>query len=539
MTGLGGILHVLPPDLGDPTNVATLSDLLRRFSGLSPDDPQECLRLEEDIQRRAPEFRPWLSDAVARYADQASERLTDVDPRILTNFAYVEAAAKGVRGAHLLPEQGWRRELWTVAAGGSGAQKSTPALRALMQATLDFRIAALAQSWLGLDGVVTAQDHDFLIPSRGRFAWVARRVAHLLFNNSHLPMEFHDDLDRLWSYTDQVSRGHYWMTGRCESVPLSKGARALASEMAIGAGSLAGTHFLDLLTTRRSETHPYVIIDDVVLPARMDVATLKVEKPVFALIRRKSGAHNSALALEGAVRDVLAMIPGLAVEREAVHIAVSIHDPGETDVFATSPKGRVILGEVKAKVAVEGQATTDKSYSEGIQQLVDQLRKRRQAYQAGEDPRLSDGTVLAGRRSTDALTLGVTLHEYSGAPWRPAMFSRTSQVAPIDVAVVPVVDLQLVAAAMHDADDLCAYLETRQRVFSQGMAGASDEVDILCWYLRQGHAACAAELDLIEGKYAIVFSPKEVTVADQVGPEPRGTAELRRRLLTLPHAADW
>lgn len=539
MADLRAMLAVLPPDFGDPADVALLVDLIDKWARITPHNPVEGVRLGEFVQARAPELKGFLATAVARYADRATDALTEVDPRLLTNFAYVEAASRGVRGVNLLPEQGWRRETWTVAAGGGGTRKSTRALRAMMQATLDFRMAALAQGWLGLDGPVSAQDHDYLIAGRGRFAWVSRRVAQLILANSGLPEKLHDDLEALWSYTNQICNGPQWMTGRCQSVPLSPGARALASELAIEPGSLAGKSYVELLTTRRSETHPYVLIDGIVLPARGDAAMLKLESAVFAFVRRRTDTRNSGLALEGAVRDVLAMVPGLEVQPEPVYITVNAQNHGETDVFATAPRGRAILGEVKAHVTVEGQATTDKSYSEGIGHLAEQLRKRREAYAAGEAVRLLDGTVINRRRSGEPLTLGATLHEYSGAPWRSPIFTGTTQAAPTDVPVFPVVDLQLIAAVMHDADDLCAYLETRQRVFSQGMAGAGDELDILCWYLRRGAAGCAAELDRAEGKYGIIFSPKDIPIPEQVAAEPAGTAQLRQKLLALPHAADW
>ncbi len=269
------------------------------------------------------------------------------------------------------------------------------------------------------------------------------------------------------------------------------------------------------------------------------IATFVINSRSVTPAARTSGKNTAAAALEGVVRDILTRIPGMQVQPQEVYIRVDSQNPGETDVFAVNAKGQAILGEVKAHVTVEGEATTDRSYTEGIAHLADQLRRRSRAFANGADVRLADGTVLQRRRSVEPLTLGVTLHEYSGAPWRSPLFGETPQAAPADAPVLPVVDLQLLAAAMHDADDLWGYLQTRKRVFRTGLAQACDELDILCWYLRRGAAACAAEIAGVEGRYGIVFSPKDVPLAYQVQAEPSGPHELRRRLLALPYAGDW
>ncbi|MCR1784999.1 hypothetical protein KVF89_20835 [Nocardioides carbamazepini] len=530
---------MLPSDWGDAASVALLTDLTNKIESFGGQPSEDGMRTAQEIASKSVFLVGPLADAAARYAERATDALTEIDPRTVVNFAHIEGALRRVLGNQVMAEQGWRREIWTLCVGASGRKRGGLQLRHFMQATLDYRIVALIRGWLGHNGPVSAQDHDYLIPLRARFAWASLDIAHLLVAGSGLPVDLNNALEDLHRYTHEACNGQAWMVGRLGTIPLSSIGRELASNLSTPPGALAGTSYEQLLTTRRSETHPFSVVDGIVVPARPEAAQMRIESAIFAYIRRETNQNTAALAMEYATRVVLSEVPGMDVHQGPVHIRVDGNNPGETDLFASGPSGDVLLGEVKSHVTIEGEATTDESYQRGIGHMVAQLEKRRIAYERGEEIHLMDGTVLERRFRERPAILGVTLHEYSGALWRAAAASGTVQAAPLLTPVLAVVDLQIVVAAMTDARDFFTYLDLRRRLFRQGMAHACDELDILCWYLRGGAIACSEDLDRAEGRHAILMSAKDVPIPEQVGPAPDSSVEWRARLLALPHVDGW
>jgi len=109
----------------------------------------------------------------------------------------------------------------------------------------------------------------------------------------------------------------------------------------------------------------------------------------------------------------------------------------------------------------------------------------------------------------------------------------TLQGAPPETPVFPIADLKLLSAAMNNDRDFGAYLDLRQRLFDGAPVYASDEIDILSWYLGYGHAECLSQLSHSEGRFLII-APRDVPVDLQTGRAPT-RADLRRQLIALPY----
>lgn len=394
---------------------------------------------------------------------------------------------------------------------------------------------ALASSVLG-EQSLGRFEHDHLVTSHIRLGWGAVEVARELVSAAPPSVDV-AGFEGLIDYIETVSHAEYWMVGELHRIERSSEDQQLSRAMALAPGVLKGWTFVDLNSTRRADEYPFIVVEDIHVPASLESLTTRAHIPILNYVRRGLSPKSSADLFERSCAELLKKVPGMLVRTGDLTINVSDTDPGEIDVIATNSSGtRVLFLEAKGQFERDLIPTTQDSFRQGVDKLHRQLARRLAAFRSGR-PIQQYGEPIPLRPEAEAVGIGITVHDYSGSLWRPSALGHPYAASSAH-GVLTISDLALIVHLVRSDSEFFEYLSLREMLFANGAGVSCDEIDIVAIFLERGYATLNEQLSRGPLKKRMVFVPPRDAPSDLTSTIRTPTRDEARRLIAdLPRVS--